>query len=469
MKSFDAQATPLKVGDIICSYKIEYIQEQDDFFITYVASYHNVRWYLDRRVLIKEYMPVEIAMRGQNSMVVPRRPDDEEDFYRGLEAFILEAEKLAQIEHATVIPVWLNFETNGTGVIPVWLSFETNGTGYMVTRHRFGLTTLEDHMCLSFTKPPFGEDARAWFIELLEGLAEVHSSGVVHGNISPKSIVLSRDGTAPALMNFGSVRNTLGKLRHNLPEVLASGYAPVEQYGAKDEEQGPWVDVYALGAVMIYCLTGIAPINAMERQERMANGEQDPLLAHLIPAQKKGTGGVAERNALDPLRVLEKKIEQLPDSLKDAPAKEKLAALQGDIPDSVMEFLKTAEDLAEKSELTKSTYTRLLAEMVLKLGAMESDSLEGPNKRTVEIAPKLFEVISRCVAVPYTERFQDATQVLQVLYDYVPFFLADGQTPFGVWRADSIPSPTPRKKNSWGKWIGWGLFIAVCVLIICTN
>lgn len=46
--------------------------------------------------------------------------------------------------------------------------------------------------------------------------------------------------------------------------MLKKSFAPVEQY-MKSGDQGPWTDIYALGATMMYCLSGKAPHDALYR------------------------------------------------------------------------------------------------------------------------------------------------------------------------------------------------------------
>ena len=83
------------------------------------------------------------------------------------------------------------------------------------------------------------------------------------------------------LIDFGAARQAMGQ-RHSrsVTAVLTPGYAPIEQYSAKGN-QGPWTDVYALGAVAYWALGGGVPDDATERVRR--DGLRP--LAEAVPGQ----------------------------------------------------------------------------------------------------------------------------------------------------------------------------------------
>jgi len=157
-------------------------------------------------------------------------------------------------------------------VVRVQNSLQENGTAYMVMENERGVPL--ENLCGRSDLRLGEEEVRIIFLPILEALQQVHDTGFVHGGISPSVILLGNYGE-PVLVNFAADRLALYTDREMLATILTKSCAPAEQY-VEDNHPGPWTDLYALGATMYRCITGIAPVASLERTAAMHEGAPDP-------------------------------------------------------------------------------------------------------------------------------------------------------------------------------------------------
>ena len=233
----------LPPGFLLADYRIERVLGSGGFGITYLAEDTT----LHKKLAIKEYLPVDFALRLKLPDVAARSRGAEDDFKWGLERFLDEARTLARFRHPNLVPV-LRF-------------FEANGTAYMVMEYERGdtLAELVGELEQAYDEP----SARALLLPLLDGLNEVHQAGFLHRDIKPGNIVI-RPGGVPVLIDFGAARQALGGRSRSMTNIVTPRYAPIEQYGL-DQRQGPWSDIYGMAAVMHTMLTGEPPPDAVSR------------------------------------------------------------------------------------------------------------------------------------------------------------------------------------------------------------
>lgn len=264
----DAFADALPAQYQLHWYLLERVLGQGGFGITYLARDTN----LDQKVAIKEYLPVDVATRRADA-TVRARSDDQADRYRwGLDRFIREARTLARFDHPNIVRV---------------LSvFEQHGTAYMVMRFEEG----ENFAALLDRKRTLPEpDLMRVLLPVLEGLELVHNAGFIHRDIKPDNIHIRADGT-PVLLDFGSARLALGQSR-TMTILVAPGYAPFEQYYSSGDDQGPWTDIYSLGATCYRAIAGVPPMDAITRSKGILGSAREIL----VPATAVGAGRYSER------------------------------------------------------------------------------------------------------------------------------------------------------------------------------
>lgn len=267
--------TPLAIGSHLHEYRIDAVLGQGAFAITYRG------WdeHLHAPVAIKEFYPGDLMQRDANGGA-RLRPDADAELYEwGLSRFVAEAQVLAQFRHPNIVRVSRYFPGNHTA--------------YIVMDYESGESLSER---LARTSVPLGETfVRGLFASLLAGLEVVHRRRYLHRDVKPANVYL-REDDSPVLLDFGAARLEFGSSGGDGMNVLTPRYAPIEQY-SPDGEQGPWSDLYGLGATVYRCITGEAPIEATRRAAAVANGMPDPYR----PAASAGQGrfGPALLDAVD--------------------------------------------------------------------------------------------------------------------------------------------------------------------------
>jgi serine/threonine protein kinase len=235
------------------------------FGIVYLAFDHA----LEREVAIKEYMPATLAGRTETMHVTLRAHSDAESFGLGLKSFVNEAKLLARFDHPSLLKVHRFWEANGTAYMAM-----------PVLRGR-NLKEIRSEM----SGPPDEAWMRRILLPLLGAVEKLHSEGVYHRDIAPDNIQIESDGR-PVLLDFGAARRVLSDKSQLLTAILKPSYAPIEQYGeAGAVKQGPWTDLYALGATLHYLLLGRPPAPATART---VHDEGSSLSTDILPGCSEG-------------------------------------------------------------------------------------------------------------------------------------------------------------------------------------
>lgn len=210
---------------------------------------------LQRKVAIKEFYPEQYCGRGQDGRTVVVTDERLISRYqRGLQQFLVEARNVAALHDVQ-------------GVVEISNFFEENGTGYIIMEYLEGMD-VKTILQKSGNKKDY-EWSRRVILTVLYTLKEVHKRGVLHRDIAPDNIFVTKEGIVK-LIDFGAAKNVT--VMDSSKDVwLKAGYAPIEQY-RNTFEQGPYTDLYAVAALFYRMLTGQKPVPAIDRLEK------DPLV-----------------------------------------------------------------------------------------------------------------------------------------------------------------------------------------------
>lgn len=272
----ESTSQELEVGTMLHGrYRILKHLDQGGFGITYKANDER----LGRMVCIKELFMSGYCVRINGNKVKTQglKALNFEDFRK---RFIREAQRLARF--------------NNPAIVQVMDVFEENDTAYYCMDFIEGENLSKS---LNPSKCMTPEDALDLFIPLLRAVEVLHASEpcVLHRDIKPSNVML-RNGM-PILIDFGSTREYNNEASRLQSQIYTPGYAPPELYSewAKD---GPFSDVYSLGATLYFMLTGNRPMDAIER------------FTKALPGPETLNSGITEEMSAAILKAMAIKVEE---------------------------------------------------------------------------------------------------------------------------------------------------------------
>ena len=255
----------LPAGRVLREFTIQAVIGHGGFGIVYRAGHNE----LDLTVAIKEYLPVELAVR-EGTTVQPRSGTAQKDFEDGLRRFRDEAQALIDFDSHPSIVSCREF-------------FRAHGTAYLVMAYEDGPSLAEVLASREAEGRPFTEsDLQAVMQPMLEGLARVHAAGVLHRDIKPSNILIRRRDGRPVLIDFGAAKQAAAQFSKS-QAPYTEGYAAPEQV-ADAGKLGPWTDIYGVGAVMWRMVAGgnrpwesPHPVRVEQRSHAVVGGTEDPM------------------------------------------------------------------------------------------------------------------------------------------------------------------------------------------------
>ena len=250
--------------ELVGDYRIDRVLGAGGFGITYLAD----EIALARAVTIKEYFPADFAARADGVEAAPRSQDCAGDYRWGLDRFIEEAQTLARFNHPNIVRVYRYFRANNTG--------------YMVLHFEEG-QSLKSWL-KGLGRAPRQKELDAIIAPLLDALELIHKSDFLHRDIAPDNIIVRKNGE-PVLIDFGSARGEIASHSKTVSALVKPGYSPYEQYAETTRQQGPWTDIYALGATLYHLITGKRPPDA---PTRMVKDELVPAREAALSSYRSG-------------------------------------------------------------------------------------------------------------------------------------------------------------------------------------
>lgn len=210
---------------------------------------------LGRKVAVKEYFPRQWAER-EGAYVSVKKSSMAEAFRLGMQSFVREAQIMAEFVETPQ-------------VVTLRDVLQANDTVYLAMEYLDGVSVGRD-MRRREGRPYSPREAAEIALPALEGLGRMHEKGFIHGDVSPGNIMRARGGEV-CLIDLGAARSYKEKRPALGAVFLKPEYAAPEQYRTAREgvprDEGPWTDIYAMGCVLHYLLTGRRLADALSRLE----------------------------------------------------------------------------------------------------------------------------------------------------------------------------------------------------------
>ena len=203
------------------------------------------------RVLLREYMPINLCTRVRNKATISVNYNNLAKYKAFMAEYTELNKSLARLR-------------NDSNINPVLDMFAENNTTYTVFEHISGVKMLD------YLKENAGE--LSWeqvsriFPPLFTTIGRLHNAGIIHRAISPDTVYITEKGE---LRLSGFCISAVRTANAGLEYELFKGYAAPEQYSASSSSrQGSWTDVYGVCALIYRALTGCMPVDSMSRMDQ---------------------------------------------------------------------------------------------------------------------------------------------------------------------------------------------------------
>lgn len=181
------------------------------------------------------YKEIEPLTDKLNGPVLVRKNDTNDFFVKKCYPLYLEEhlDALQKIEHRHLPKIEEVVVQDGK----LWL-YEEFVQGKTLTEVIQSSKTIETEQILTIT------------MAVLEALGVLHNKGLVHRDVKPGNIMITREGTVK-LIDFDAVRAVDGEKERDTVQLGTMGFAAPEQFGFAESDERS--DLYSLGIVMNIC------------------------------------------------------------------------------------------------------------------------------------------------------------------------------------------------------------------------
>jgi serine/threonine protein kinase/TolB-like protein/regulator of sirC expression with transglutaminase-like and TPR domain len=214
------------------------------------ANVTDTQWRLGHYEILEEIgrggMGVIYRARQQHSrriVAVKRILAHQVNSHDTLVRFRREAEAVASLDHPNILPIYEVSESE-EGLPFFSMKYAEGGS------LRASAPTLR-------TKP---RECVRLMAKVARGIAYAHSKGVLHRDLQPGNILLDENGE-PMVSDFGLAKwlDRTSDLTRTLETLGTPGYIAPEQTECPADELTSAADIYSLGAILFYLLTGRPP------------------------------------------------------------------------------------------------------------------------------------------------------------------------------------------------------------------
>lgn len=262
-------------------YVVGAVKNRDSDSVTY-SGYDAT---LDKPVLIREFLPKGMANRLEGNTAIHVRQKFVSDFAKYLKSFIKLWTTLQKLQSLSA-------------VVPVYDVIEQNDTAYAIIENMDSIP-LREYLLRNEQGYIQWDSARIMLMPVLTTLESLHSNGIVHGSITPDSLVLCRDGKV-RLSPFPIQQAC--DISSSLEFSVNDGYTALEQY-ENNHKISSATDIYSFTACIYRTLVGSNPPSALDRETNdklmIPNSIAETIPMHVIKAMGRGLQVYPEKRIKD--------------------------------------------------------------------------------------------------------------------------------------------------------------------------